>query len=66
MAVVLFSGAVLSSTMRVVDLGAGAVPRVIVEQQQQVDAMGGHGWAGVDPIPRATLEALLLAAHVIT
>jgi hypothetical protein len=66
MASVIFSGVVLGGTMRVVDLGAGAVPRVVVEQQQSADAMGGHGWGPVDPIPRATLEALLLAAHVIT
>ncbi|HZM54127.1 MAG TPA: hypothetical protein VFC03_03785 [Acidimicrobiales bacterium] len=66
MATILFSGPVLANTLRVIDLGAGQVPRVIVEQQQPADAMGGHGWSPMDPIPRATLEALLLAAHVIT
>lgn len=66
MAVVLFSGPVLTQTLRVIDLGAGQVPRILVEQQQPADAMGGHGWAPMDPIPRPTLEALLLAAHVIT
>lgn len=66
MATILFSGPVLASTLRVVDLGVGQVPRVIVEIQQPVDAMGTRGWGAMDPIPRATLEALLLAAHVIT
>lgn len=65
MAVVLFSGPVLSQTIRVVDEGVGTNPRVIVEVQQSADAMGGRGWLPVDPISRATLEALLLAAHVI-
>lgn len=66
MANVIFSGVVLASTMRVVDLGAAAVPRIIVEIRQSPDAMGGFGWSPMDPIPRATLEALLIAAHVIT
>jgi hypothetical protein len=65
MAAVIFNGVVLANTMRVVDMGAGQNPRVIVEIRQPADAMGGQGWAGLDPIPRATLEALLLAAHVI-
>lgn len=66
MATVIFSGVVLTNTLRVVDEGAGANPRIIVEQQQPADAMGSRGWSPMDPIPRATLEALLLAAHVIT
>jgi hypothetical protein len=66
LAQVLFAGPVLANTLRVVDLGAGATPRVVVEQQQPADALGSHGWAPLDPIPRATLEGLLLAAHVIT
>jgi hypothetical protein len=66
MAVVIFSGAVSGQTMRVVDMGAGQTPRVVVEVQMVADAMGGRGWGPVDPIPGATLGALLLAAHVIT
>jgi hypothetical protein len=66
MAVVIFSGPVGQATMRVVDMGAGLTPRIIVEQQQIPDAMGTRGWSSMDPIPRATLEALLIAAHVIT
>jgi hypothetical protein len=66
MASVIFSGMVLQQQTRVVDLGAGATPRILVELQQPIDGMGGHGWTSLDPIPRAVLEALLLAAHVIT
>jgi hypothetical protein len=65
-ATILFNGLVLSNTLRVIDMGAGATPRIIVEQRWAADAMGGFGWSSLDPIPRATLEALLLAAHVIT
>lgn len=66
MATVLFSGAVLTQVIRVVDMGTGQTPRILVELQQPADAMGGHGWSPMDPIPRPTLEALLIAAHVIT
>jgi hypothetical protein len=66
MATVIFSGAVQANTMRVVDMGAGQTPRIIVEIRQPADAMGGMGWGQLDPIPRGTLEALLLAAHVIS
>jgi hypothetical protein len=66
MASILFSGVIASQTIRVVDLGAAFTPRLFVEQQQPADAMGTRGWAPLDPIPRATLEALLLATHVIT
>lgn len=66
MATVIFSGAVLSQTLRVVDSGSGSVPRITVEIRESPDAMGGAGWAKLDPIPTPTLEALLIAAHVIT
>jgi hypothetical protein len=66
MATVIFSGLVQTNTLRVVDMGVGTTPRIIVEQRQPPDAMGGFGWSPLDPIPRATLEALLIAAHVIT
>ena len=66
MANVIFSGAVGGQTMRVVDMGTGQLPRVVVELQQTADAMGGRGWAPLDPIPALTLGALLLAAHVIS
>lgn len=66
MAVVIFSGLVGQQTLRVVDMGTGVAPRIIVEQRQSADAMGGFGWSIMDPIPRATLEQLLLASHVIT
>jgi hypothetical protein len=65
-AVVVFSGPVQTMTLRVVDLGSGQSPRVVVEMRQPPDAMGGTGWAQMDPIPRATLEALLIASHVIS
>jgi hypothetical protein len=62
---VIFSGPVQNATLRVVDLGVGQTPRVVVESQQPADAMGGRGWTVLDPIPGATLGALLLAAGVI-
>lgn len=65
MASIIFSGQVRSDVLRVVDFGIGAVPRIVVEQQQPADAMGGHGWSRLDPIPGSTLEALLIAAHVV-
>lgn len=65
MANVIFSGPVLNQTLRVVDHGAGTDPRIVVEVQQPPDAMGGRGWSKLDPIPRDTLQALLIAAHVI-
>lgn len=65
MATVIFSGQVLSDVIRVVDFGIGAAPRIVVEQQQPADAMGGHGWSRMEPIPGRTLEALLIAAHVV-
>ncbi len=66
MANVIFSGPVGGQTMRVVDMGAGQLPRVVVELMQPADAMGARGWAPLDPIPGLTLGALLLAAHVIS
>jgi hypothetical protein len=63
---VIFSGIVLQQTIRVVDLGSPSTPRIVVEIRQPADSLGGYGWATMDPISRATLEALLLAAHVIT
>jgi hypothetical protein len=47
-------------------MGVGTSPRIIVEMQQQPDAMGSRGWSSRDSISQRTLEALLLAAHVIT
>jgi hypothetical protein len=66
MATIIFSGVVLTETLRVVDMGVGTSPRIIVEMQQQPDAMGSRGWSSRDSISQRTLEALLLAAHVIT
>jgi hypothetical protein len=65
MATILFSGLVANATTRVVDKGAGVEPRLFVELQQPPDAMGTQGWSSLDPIPRATLEALLLATGTI-
>lgn len=64
-ATILFSGLVAGQAMRVVDRGAGAVPRLVVEQQQPADAMGTFGWSQVDPIPRQTFEALLVNSGVV-
>lgn len=66
MATVIFQGTVLNQVMRVIDMGSPMVPRVFVEVAQQPDHMGTIGWSTLDPIPGATLGALLLAAHVIT
>lgn len=66
MATVIFSGLVAGNTMRVVDAGAGANPRITVEMRSPADAMGTQGWGRFDPIPTPVLEALLIAAHVIT
>jgi hypothetical protein len=66
MATIIFQGTVNQNVTRVVDLGAGMVPRVVVEIAQPPDHMGGIGWSTLDPIPGATLGMLLLAAHVIT
>ena len=66
MATIIFQGTVLNQVTRVVDMGSGVVPRVYVELAQPPDHMGGVGWSVLDPIPGATLGALLLAAHVIT
>lgn len=65
MASVIFSGTVLGQVTRVVDLGAGTNPRLVVELQLPPDAMGGRGWGMLDPIPRTVFEALLIAAHVV-
>lgn len=66
MAAVIFQGEVLDQLVRVVDGGSGTVPRIVVEIQQSPDAMGGRGWSNLDPIPRETLEQLLIASGVIT
>lgn len=66
MATIIFSGPVQGNTLRVVDMGTGSNPRVVVEVQQPPDSMGARGWSTMDPIPGATLAALLLASHVIT
>lgn len=65
MATVIFSGNIIGQTTRVVDRGAGAAPRLIVEIRANADAMGGFGWVSMDPIPRDAFEALLIAAHVV-
>jgi hypothetical protein len=64
-AVVLWSGQIDASTYRVVDLGAGGNPRLIVEVQGPPDAMGGRGWAPFDPIPRPVFEQLLVKSGVV-
>lgn len=66
MATILFQGPVLVDTMRVVDNGAGAPQRLVVEIRQPPDAMGGQGWLAHDTISVAQLAALLIGAHVIT
>lgn len=65
MAAVIFMQTVLGTPTRVVDLGTGLTPRLIVEIQGGADAMGGRGWSGMDPIPRAVFEALLIQAGVV-
>lgn len=65
MAVVLWSGAIDAATYRVVDLGAGQTPRLVVEIQGQADAMGGRGWQAFDPIPRPVFEQLLIRSGVV-
>lgn len=65
MAVVLWSGLIGTDTYRVVDLGAGTTPRLVVEVQAATDAMGGHGWNRFDPIPRDVFEALLIRSGVV-
>lgn len=65
MAAIIFTGAVLNQTLRVVDIGVGSHPRLVVESQQLPDAMGARGWVMVDPIPQPMFEALLIASHVV-
>lgn len=66
MASIIWSGVVANSTLRVIDLGVGNAPRLVVESQQPADAMGTHGWSRFDPIPGVVFEGILLAAGVIT
>lgn len=65
MAAIIWSGVVLQLTYRVVDNGAGTNPRLIVEQQQAPDAMGGHGWSALNSIDRAIFEGILISAGVV-
>jgi hypothetical protein len=65
MAAVLWSGAIDTSTYRVVDLGAGQNPRLVVEVQSPPDAMGARGWSPFDPIPRPVFEQLLVKSGVV-
>jgi hypothetical protein len=65
MAAILWSGPIDTATYRVVDLGAGQVPRLLVEVQAPPDAMGGRGWTAFEPIPRAVFEQLLLKSGVV-
>lgn len=65
MAAVIWTGPVGQVTWRVVDNGAGTNPRLIVEQQQPPDAMGGHGWVAFQTIDRAVFEGMLIAAGVV-
>jgi hypothetical protein len=58
-------GVVDANTYRVVDLGAPAVPRLLVEIQQTPDAMGARGWSRFDPIPTTVFSAMLIAAGVV-
>jgi hypothetical protein len=65
MATVLWTGQIAEGGFRVVDMGAGQTPRLIVEQQSPADAMGGHGWNRFEPIPRDVFEGILIAAGVV-
>jgi hypothetical protein len=65
MAAIIWTGAIQNQTLRVVDLGVGSAPRLIVEQRQPPDAMGGMGWVPMDPIPRSVFEGILLASGVV-
>jgi hypothetical protein len=65
MAIVLWTGPIDNATYRVVDLGAGVNPRLVVEVQGPTDAMGGKGWAPFDPIPRPVFEQLLVKSGVV-
>lgn len=61
----IWSGPIEGQTFRVVDLGASAVPRVIVEQRTGPDALGGFGWSRYEPIPTSVFSTMLVAAGVI-
>jgi hypothetical protein len=54
-------GVVAETTYRLVDLGAGATPRLILEQQQPPDSMGGVGWARISLPLADVLETAFLA-----
>jgi len=57
---VLWMGEISGFTYRLVDMGAGAEPRVLLEQQQPPDAMGGTGWARIDvPLANVLTTAFL-------
>jgi hypothetical protein len=66
MATVIFQGLVLTDTVRVVDFGTGQTPRLAVELQLGMDAMGARGWGRMSTLTVDQLAALLIAAHVIT
>jgi hypothetical protein len=65
MANVIWSGDVQGATVRVVDAGAGAAERLIIEVRGPADAMGGRGWNRQDLITRAQFESLLLGAGIV-
>ena len=56
-----WQGTVPSGTYRVVDLGAGQDPRVVIERQQPADALGGVGWQRVNLPLDDVLEAVFAA-----
>lgn len=65
MATVIWTGQVEGKTTRVVDAGAGAPERLIIEVQAAADAMGARGWSRQDLITRAQFEALLIGAGIV-
>jgi len=51
---------VAGATWRLVDMGASAQPRMVLEQQQPPDAMGGVGWSRISVPLADVLETAFL------
>lgn len=65
MATVVWTGTVDGQVVRVVDAGALAPERLIIEVQAPADAMGARGWTRQDLITRSVFQGLLIGAGVV-
>lgn len=56
---IIWTGVVAAATYRLVDLGAPASPRLVLELESPPDAMGGVGWSRINLPLADVLEAAL-------